>query len=110
MPLVLDKTGTITKETTGGRNHNEKIWEEDEMLTIAASCERASEHPLALAIVEEGKKRNLNLTHPEYFESLTGRGLKAELGGETVYIGNARMAEELRITLGELKEGRRYCR
>lgn len=102
--VVLDKTGTITKGKPQVVEIITKDMEEDEMLAIAASCEQASEHPLALAIVEEGKKRNLNLTHPEYFESLTGRGLKAELGGETVYIGNARMAEELQITLGELKE------
>lgn len=96
--LVLDKTGTLTvgkprlvSATALGAA------EANEWLRLAASLERASEHPLAAAIVEEARARGLELVPVEEFESLVGRGIRGVVGGRRVAVGNARLMEELGI-------------
>lgn len=96
--LVLDKTGTLTvgrprliSATALGKA------EGDEWLRLAASLERASEHPLAAAIVEEARARGLELVPVERFESLTGRGVRGLVAGRGVAVGNAKLMEELGI-------------
>jgi Cu+-exporting ATPase len=86
--IVLDKTGTLTRGTpavtdvivTGG---NQK-----ELLRIAASLERRSEHPLAQAIVEHATRQGLSLEEPQDFVSTPGQGVTGNIAGQTVIIGN----------------------
>ena len=103
--VVLDKTGTITEgkprvtdiRTADGLS-------ETELLTIAASVEKPSEHPLSTAIVEEAARRNLSLRAVTGFEAVAGQGVAAEVGGVRYLAGNRRMMEENRIELGDFAE------
>ena len=97
--VVLDKTGTITEgrptlvalEARPG-----SVWEgrEDELLRLAASIERASEHPLATAIVAGAQERGLELAEPADFDSHGGRGVEATVDGRRLTIGNAGLLEK----------------
>jgi P-type Cu+ transporter len=88
--LVVDKTGTLTEGkpkvvaivTAGG-------YQESEILRLAASVERASEHPLADAIVRAAKERKLDLSKVEEFDSPTGKGAIGKVDGKTILLGNA---------------------
>ncbi|MPM19241.1 Copper-exporting P-type ATPase [bioreactor metagenome] len=74
--------------------------QENDLLTLAAGVESASQHPLASAIVEAAKARKLPTADaPEKFENLPGRGLRAEAGGGTVLAGNRRLMEESGVDL-----------
>ncbi len=90
--LAIDKTGTLTEghpQVTAvamASGHDE-----NETLRLVASLERASEHPLAAAIVEQAKKRNLNLVEPEQFESVSGKGVQGTVEGRRVLAGNLSM-------------------
>ncbi len=87
--VVLDKTGTITEgrpALTDIRTYNG--WSEADALTLAASAERGSEHPIARAIVSAAEERGLKLTSPERFTAAAGRGIDAEVGGVRVLAGN----------------------
>jgi Cu+-exporting ATPase len=93
--LVVDKTGTLTE----GRTKLTEVvasegFDEDELLGLAASLERASEHPLAEAIVAGALARSLELAEPSGFASITGKGVKGRVGGRDVLLGNARMMAE----------------
>jgi len=88
--LVVDKTGTLTE----GRPKATAIvpavgFEESTLLRLAASVERASEHPLADAIVRAAKERGLVLAEVTGFDSPTGRGATGEVDGKTIALGNA---------------------
>ncbi len=103
--LVLDKTGTLTvgkprlvSATSLGAT------EADEWLRLAASLERASEHPLAAAIVEGARARGLELVAVEEFQSLTGRGVRGVVAGRRVVLGNAKLMEELGIDRSSASE------
>jgi len=101
--LVVDKTGTLTE---GKPRLTEVVAlsgvDEDDLLRMAASLERASEHPLAAAIVAGAKARGLDLDDPGEFESMTGKGVVGKVGGRTVALGNARLMGELGIDISEL--------
>ncbi|HEX9121175.1 MAG TPA: heavy metal translocating P-type ATPase [Terriglobales bacterium] len=97
--LVVDKTGTLT----AGKPKLVSVvaaegQDESELLRMVASLERASEHPLAAAVVSGAQERNLGLSNPENFKSLTGQGVTGRVEGREVAIGNERLLEELRIT------------
>jgi Cu+-exporting ATPase len=72
---------------------------EDELLWLAASVERASEHPLAGAVVEAAKSRALKLAQPTRFEALSGRGVRAHLNGQIIRVGSPRFLAEEGIAL-----------
>lgn len=102
--LVVDKTGTLTAgkpqlvsvEPAAGFDGNE-------LLQLAATLERASEHPLAAAIVKGAEERGIALAEAvNAFESLTGRGVCGEVAGRAVALGNQRLFQELQIDSGEL--------
>jgi len=101
--LVVDKTGTLT---LGRPSFREVIGHDgfasDEVLRLAASLEQGSEHPLADAIVAEARRRNLELTGAEDFESVTGRGVRARVGGRSVELGNAALMQESGADVGAL--------
>lgn len=102
--VVLDKTGTVTEGKPKVVQILSGHLDEEKLLALAAACEVSSEHPLGAAIVEEARARGLSLKETEEFESLTGRGIRAVLGGQTVYIGNERMLSEQKAELGSMKE------
>jgi Cu+-exporting ATPase len=96
--LVLDKTGTLTV----GKPRLTSVVpvgnaDPSEVLRLAASLERGSEHPLAAAIVQGATERGLKLAAVADFESRTGRGVRGIVAGRQVALGNAKLMEELRI-------------
>jgi Cu+-exporting ATPase len=103
--LVVDKTGTLT-EGKPRLVWVEPIESEDgsEMLRLAASVERASEHPLAEAIVAGARERGLALAEPQDFASLTGKGVTAVVEGREVAIGNLRLLEDRGVPFGASAE------
>jgi len=101
--LVVDKTGTLTEGKTKlitVMPVNEIS--EKELLRLAASLERGSEHPLAAAIVAGAQEREVELTKTEVFESITGKGVKGRMDGRSVGLGNQAFLEELGIDSGSL--------
>jgi Cu+-exporting ATPase len=94
--IVVDKTGTLTegKPRVVSIVPGEGI-SEDELLRLAASLERGSEHPLAAAIVRGAEERGLKTSEAKEFSSLTGRGVKGNVDGRAVAIGNLKMLQEL---------------
>jgi P-type Cu+ transporter len=102
--LVVDKTGTLTegKPTVVGVIPAPGM-SEDEILRLAASVERASEHPLAQAIVAAATNRNLALAEVRGFDSPTGKGALGVVEGRRVVLGNARFLAELGIVTTALK-------
>ena len=101
--LVVDKTGTLTEgkpaltgiEAAPG-------FEPDEVLRVAAALEAGSEHPLAEAILRGADARGLQVAKTERFESVTGAGVKASVGGRAALLGNARMMETAGIDVAPL--------
>ncbi|MFZ1403539.1 MAG: heavy metal translocating P-type ATPase [Anaerolineae bacterium] len=102
--VVLDKTGTITKGkpeltdvTVAG------AWLADDLLRLVAAVERSSEHPLAEAIVEGARARNLVLAEPTAFEAIPGHGVLATIEGRKLAIGNLKLMQREGIGLGSLE-------
>ena len=77
---------------------------EDDLVCLAASLERGSEHPLAAAIVAGAQSRGLALTDAQEFTSITGKGVTGRVAGRPVALGNQALFEELGIAVGELAE------
>jgi len=101
--LVVDKTGTLTE----GKPKVVAVvpaqgLTEAEILPLAASLERSSEHPLATAIVAAAKERGLALQEAAEFSSVTGKGVVGTVGGRRVALGNARLMQDLGVDLGAL--------
>lgn len=101
--LVVDKTGTLTE----GRPKLVTVvaaegMTEEQIVTLAASLERGSEHPLAGAIVKGAEERGITLRETLEFESVTGQGVRGVVEGETVTLGNRRMMEGAAIALETL--------
>ena len=99
--IVLDKTGTVTqgKPRVTDIQPAEGVTAE-ELLCVAASLEKPSEHPLAEAIVAEAEERNIPLVPAEGFQALHGRGVQADLQGSAFLAGNRAMMEEHGVDLG----------
>ena len=98
--VVLDKTGTITEgrpTVTDVVPSRDSQVSADELLGLAASVERSSEHPLADAVVRHATERRLAMRDAESFESHTGRGATAHVGGHPVAVGNETLMRELGI-------------
>jgi Cu+-exporting ATPase len=103
--LIIDKTGTITE----GRPELVAVEalngvDQSEMLRLAASLERASEHPLAAAIVRGVASRGVSLAGVEGFKSLTGKGVTGRVDGHDVLLGNRALLTEQGIETGELTQ------
>jgi Cu+-exporting ATPase len=88
--IVLDKTGTVTRgqPSVTGIVVNDATVDENELLRLAASVEKGSEHPLGEAVVAEAGERNLALSDPQGFEARAGFGVEAEVDGRKVWVGN----------------------
>ena len=101
--LVVDKTGTLTE----GRPRLIEVVADDEfdeatLLGFAASLERASEHPLAEAIVRGAEAAGISITDVEEFKSLTGQGVTGRVDGHSISLGNLTMMQALAINVGDL--------
>jgi Cu+-exporting ATPase len=102
--LVVDKTGTLTE----GKPKVTAIIpaagvSEPEILPLAASLERSSEHPLAAAIVTAAQDRGASAQEPTDFASVTGKGVTGKMDDRFVALGNAKLMTDLGITLGDLE-------
>ena len=103
--IIFDKTGTITRgepELTNILNFNG--YNRDEILRIAASVERTSEHPLGESIVKKAEEESMNLSEPESFISIPGKGLRAEFEDKKVLIGNRRLMIENNVSVKERED------
>jgi Cu+-exporting ATPase len=103
--LVVDKTGTLTE----GKPNVVSIvaaagFDENEILRLSASVERASEHPLADAIVRASKQRNLDLSGVEDFRSPSGRGATGKVDGKAIVLGNAAFLSSAGIETSSLDQ------
>ena len=92
--VVMDKTGTITK----GNFEVQKCislgaWKEEELLAVAAGCESTSTHPIGNSIVEEAKKRFVELERPSKVEEISGKGIRAQMKLGEVLCGNSALLE-----------------
>ncbi|HEV2389627.1 MAG TPA: copper-translocating P-type ATPase, partial [Nitrososphaerales archaeon] len=102
--VIFDKTGTLTRGTpsltdivpSGGLEPNE-------LLRLAASVERGSEHPLGEAIVAEAKSRFLSLSEPRDFHAVPGEGVRGTVDGKKVILGNRRLATENGVDLSAVE-------
>lgn len=97
--MFFDKTGTITQGKPQVVDIISYHDDENSLLSKVASVEKYSEHPLSQAIVEKAVAEKLDFSEVENFTSLTGRGLQGEVAGQTFYIGNRRLMEELQVDL-----------
>ena len=103
--VVLDKTGTVTEGkpsvtdivVRGGYDY-------EEILLIAASAEKQSEHPLGEAIVNHGMEKFDKLLEPDSFNSITGQGIEASINGKSVLIGNKRLMENQEVEMSGYAE------
>ncbi len=95
--IVLDKTGTIT---TGRPALTDVVaeagFDENELLRLAASAERGSEHPVGAAIVRAAEEKGLSAVAPEQFQAVAGRGIEATVEGRQVVVGNREMVRDAR--------------
>ena len=103
--LVVDKTGTLTE----GKPKLVAVQAEagftgEEILRIAASLERASEHPLAEAIVRGAQEKGIDLVKADDFRSVTGKGVTGMVAGHAVAAGNGKLLESLGISVGDLSQ------
>lgn len=97
---IFDKTGTLTKGTlTVSKIYNYTEFDENEILEILASGEKKSSHPIALAIVNFAKEKNIKLKTLEEFEEIPGKGIVIKIEGNKYYIGNKKLLEENNINL-----------
>jgi Cu+-exporting ATPase len=103
--VVLDKTGTITR---GEPELTDVVtatgFDEDEILHLAASAERGSEHPLGEAIVEGARVRELELSEADDFEAVTGHGITARVDGRAVLLGNRKLMADRAVDVAGLPE------
>ena len=103
--LVVDKTGTLTE----GKPKLVSVvasegFQESDNLRLAASLERASEHPLAEAIVRGAEERGVELTQADNFQSVTGKGVTGSVDDRKVALGNLKLLESLGIDAGDLPQ------
>ncbi len=101
--LLVDKTGTLTEGKPRVTEVRALQGSEEELLRLAASLERASEHPLAAAIVAEATARNLVLTQAQDFSSPTGKGVTGRVDGHAIAIGQSALMADAGIALGTLQ-------
>ncbi|MDH5395633.1 MAG: copper-translocating P-type ATPase, partial [Gammaproteobacteria bacterium] len=103
--IVLDKTGTVTegkpKVTEIICNKN---FSEESILSLAASLEAGSEHPLASAIIDFAKEKNAVIERVENFSAITGQGVSGEINGQAVLFGNNRLMQNNNIDTDSLKQ------
>jgi Cu+-exporting ATPase len=108
--IVLDKTGTLTQgKPTVTDIATQRGFTEADVLRLAASAERGSEHPLGEAIVEAARARGLTLEESQDFQAMPGHGIRTTVGTQTVLVGNVQCMQEAGVALGSLREAAEAC-
>jgi Cu+-exporting ATPase len=97
--VVLDKTGTLTEGKPQVTSIVSLALPDEELLRIAATLEQDSEHPLAKAVLDAAKDKDIALASVSNFEGIPGKGLSANIDDETYFLGNARLMTEKGIAL-----------
>lgn len=100
--IVFDKTGTITEGKPKVTDIITTDYSKDEILIIAASAEKGSEHPLGEAIVREAEERSLEFKGIENFDAILGQGIKVNIEGKAILLGNLKLMKENSIEAGIL--------
>ncbi|MDH3629909.1 MAG: heavy metal translocating P-type ATPase [Gammaproteobacteria bacterium] len=101
--LVVDKTGTLTEGKPQLVSVTTVVgFDETTVLRLAASLERASEHPLAEAIVRGAEEREISLAGTDHFESITGQGVTGNIEGRAVALGNLKLMQALAVNVRQL--------
>ncbi|MFX1521845.1 MAG: heavy metal translocating P-type ATPase [Promethearchaeota archaeon] len=104
--VIFDKTGTLTKGEFGVTDIiTTDDWTAEEILRKAAALEENSEHVIAKGIVAKAKEVNAQRSDAKNFESIPGKGAKAQIEREDVYIGNANLMRELNISVDQFEKG-----
>ena len=98
--IVLDKTGTITK----GKPEVTHFTADEETLSLLASAEKGSEHPLADAIVAYATENSVPLVETEEFRAIPGHGIEAVIGGKTILVGTRKLMNDHHISVSEVEE------
>lgn len=93
--VVFDKTGTIT---VGKPQVTDVVGDQNKVLTIAASLEENSEHPLATAVVKKAKEDKIALAQVKNFAAIEGKGVRASYNGQTAFVGSDRLLEDISIS------------
>ena len=96
--VALDKTGTVTK----GDFSVQQVMGGDEILSLCATCEQYSTHPIAVSILRAAKEKGLTLATPEKIEELSGRGIRGVVNGKTVLCGNRQLMTEHGLAVEEI--------
>ena len=97
--VVVDKTGTITKgKPTLVDIQNFSNLKDDELVSILASLEKKSEHPIAHAIVNYAQEKNISISDVSNFEGIQGKGLKGKIKDTEYFVGNAKLVSDLKIS------------
>lgn len=103
--IVLDKTGTITKgEPEVTDIISAQDYSQEEVLRLAASAEKSSEHPLGAAIYQRAQEEELQLEEVEDFNAVVGRGIKAVCDGKNLLVGNQKLMEEEDIDISSFRD------
>jgi Cu+-exporting ATPase len=103
--VVFDKTGTLTRGEPSVTDVMAFGLDEDSVLELAAVAEKASEHPLAEAIVKAASERSLSISDPKSFEAIPGLGIKATVSGDKILLGNRKLMKSNNVLItGELEE------
>ena len=102
--IVFDKTGTITEGKPKVTNIISKDISETEILALAASAEKGSEHPLGEAIVRAAEEKNITLKKIEDFKAIPGHGIEVKIEGNIIALGNKKLMTERKIELGDLQD------
>ncbi len=101
--LIIDKTGTLTEgRPTFDRAVAAPGFEADEVLRLAASLDQGSEHPLAEAIVRAARERNMTVDKPDNFESGSGIGVRGQVAGHQLALGNTTLMQQLGVSVAAL--------
>ena len=101
--IVFDKTGTITEGKPKVTDIITTDYSKDEILIIAASAEKGSEHPLGEAIVRAAIEKNIELKSLENFNAIPGHGIEVVIENESILLGNLKLMKERSIDIGELR-------
>ncbi len=102
--VVVDKTGTITKgKPTLVDIQNHSDLKDDKLVSILASLEKKSEHPIAHAIVSYAQEKNIFVSDVSNFESIQGKGLKGSINGTEYFVGSAKLVSDLKISFDTAK-------
>ena len=102
--IVFDKTGTITEGKPKVTNIITKDISESEILYLAASAEKGSEHPLGEAIVKAAEEKSIGIKDIEDFKAIPGHGIEVKIDSRIVLLGNKKLMSERKIELGDLED------